>query len=165
MYRVPASLRADLKTPMGPVLSGGKALEVLAAAETLVTVGDVVTETCLEAGLVPKLMIVDGRTKRSDLPHDPLQGLDTDVRTLTAANPAATITDELWQSVETGLASTSPVVLDVDGEEDLAALPVILLAPMGTTVAYGQPDEGVVVLQVDAAAKDHARDLLARMET
>ncbi|MHB8605670.1 MAG: DUF359 domain-containing protein, partial [Thermoplasmatota archaeon] len=56
------------------------------------------------------------------------------------------------------------VVVEVVGEEDLAALPAILAAPAGAVVAYGQPNQGVVCVVVDDASRARARDLLSRME-
>jgi hypothetical protein len=58
----------------------------------------------------------------------------------------------------------SPVTIDVDGEEDLATLPAILATPVGGSVVYGQPDEGMVLVAVTPAARREARSLLGRMD-
>ena len=41
----------------------------------------------------------------------------------------------------------------VDGEEDLATLPAILYAPLGSVVIYGQPNEGSVLVNVTSEMK------------
>jgi len=44
----------------------------------------------------------------------------------------------------------------VDGEEDLAVLPVLLIAPLGFSIFYGQPNEGLVQVQVTEENKEQA---------
>ena len=46
-----------------------------------------------------------------------------------------------------------PALIFVEGEEDLAVLPLVLAAPLGVIILYGQPKEGVVLREVDAQAK------------
>jgi hypothetical protein len=53
------------------------------------------------------------------------------------------------------------MVILVEGEEDLAVIPLILAAPEGAMVLYGQPGEGVVVCEVTDAAKEKAETLLS----
>ncbi|MFC6726763.1 DUF359 domain-containing protein, partial [Halobium palmae] len=48
--------------------------------------------------------------------------------------------------------------------EDLATLPAIVAAPLGASVVYGQPDQGMVHVPVTEETKAEARDLLARMD-
>jgi uncharacterized protein (UPF0218 family) len=54
-------------------------------------------------------------------------------------------------------------VLHVEGEEDLAAVPAVIVAPAGASVVYGQPGEGMVLVDADEV-RDEARDLLRRMD-
>jgi hypothetical protein len=54
----------------------------------------------------------------------------------------------------------TPVTIVVDGEEDLAVIPLVLAAPDGAIVLYGQPHKGVVLRTVDARAKAAARELM-----
>ena len=48
----------------------------------------------------------------------------------------------------------------VDGEEDLATIPAILLSPLGTTVYYGQPNKGLVEVKIDLEIKDYLCKIL-----
>jgi hypothetical protein len=50
----------------------------------------------------------------------------------------------------------------VEGEEDLAVIPLVLAAPTGALVLYGQPGEGVVLRCVDREARKAARTFLSR---
>jgi uncharacterized protein (UPF0218 family) len=48
----------------------------------------------------------------------------------------------------------------VDGEEDLAVVPLALAAPDGAALVYGQPGAGVVVSIIDPERRALARALL-----
>jgi hypothetical protein len=166
MYRLPDDLRSAFKEPFGPVLATKELLESLSAEDTVVAVGDVVARTILEAGVRPKMIIVDYRTQRGG--HDPAlkKALgswgDTVVQ---VTNPAATLTDELVAAVRQGLAADGTTRIEVDGEEDLAGLPVFAHALDGTIVLYGMPNRGVVRVVVDAEKRALAHRLFERMQT
>ncbi len=51
----------------------------------------------------------------------------------------------------------------VDGEEDLATLPAILYAPLGSAVVYGQPNEGSVLVMVTPEKKKQIENLMKQM--
>ena len=46
------------------------------------------------------------------------------------------------------------MVIKVDGEEDLAGVPAILLSPLGSIVLYGQPSVGLVLVEVTEKKKE-----------
>lgn len=160
--RLPDDLRDDLKSPLGPVFTDVD--ELLALVDgPLVAVGDVVTATLVRAGRPPDLAVVDGRTERGPV-DDGVADLvpEPDV---TVENPAATLAAELVEAVRDGLEAGGPTTVLVDGEEDLAVLPALLLAPTGATVVYGQPGEGMVVVGVYDGVRDRARAWLETMAT
>lgn len=161
---LPASLRARLAAPLGPVRDTKTAHAALRAAGRFASCGDVVTGDALAAGLTPFLAVIDGKTLRES-PRDP-RALETAYgpRRRTAHNPAGRLTAELQRAVREMVRSGGGL-LWVDGEEDLAALPLILEMPLGTTVIYGQPGAGVCLVTVDAESKDRARSILNAMET
>jgi uncharacterized protein (UPF0218 family) len=80
-------------------------------------------------------------------------------RRLTAKNPPGTITDELAEAIG-DLVRNPPGVIFVDGEEDLAVIPLVLAAPAGAAILYGQPGEGVVLRIVDETARQEAASML-----
>jgi hypothetical protein len=86
-------------------------------------------------------------------------GLRLDVR-----NEPGTVSRALVAALADAVGRPAPVTVRVDGEEDLATLPALLAAPPGAAVVYGQPDEGMVLVDVDDAARSRARSLLSRMD-
>jgi len=54
-----------------------------------------------------------------------------------------------------------PALVIVEGEEDLAVIPLALLVAPGSIVIYGQPGEGVVIRRIDEGAREDARRLLS----
>jgi len=181
---LPQELRPELKEPMGRVYADAEALLADAGAP-LVAVGDVVTYHLLEAGRRPDVALVDERTERTAVDEEisaAIGGFDRDVA---VENPPATLTAALLSALSDAIGGTgvgtgagsenasaeasanaraASTLIDVDGEEDLATLPAILVAPKGASVVYGQPGEGMVLVQVDREATERARDLLTRMD-
>lgn len=159
-------LRRKLKEPLGELLRGEpeeifkRISERLSGDRKLITVGDVVTANALRAGLSPWASIVDGRAMRKPLPGGYLRSSWR--RRLSLRNPPGTISREAWGVVGDAIREGSTLVV-VEGEEDLLALLAILLAPEGSLVVYGQPGEGVVVVEVDEASKEMVRGILGSM--
>ena len=155
MLRLPEAHRDLFKKPFGTLY--GCIGELLSRLEgrAVYAVGDVVTHNLVDAGLVPDIAIIDGYTMRSPCTRSPL----LQARRLTAKNPPGTITDELTGAID-DLLRNPPGVIFVDGEEDLAVIPLVLAAPVGAAILYGQPGEGVVLRIVDDAAKREAASML-----
>jgi uncharacterized protein (UPF0218 family) len=74
------------------------------------------------------------------------------------------ITDELWTAVQTALEDESSVRIEVNGEEDLATIPCVTLAPLNTVIIYGMPEQGLVVARVDEDNKNLVKKALEMME-
>jgi GTP-dependent dephospho-CoA kinase len=55
-------------------------------------------------------------------------------------------------------------LIDVSGEEDLLAIPAILLAPLSSVVVYGQFDQGIVVAHVTEQNKKRVYDLFGKFQ-
>ncbi|MCK9298605.1 MAG: GTP-dependent dephospho-CoA kinase family protein [Methanoculleus sp.] len=155
MLRLPEAHRDLFKKPFGTLYGSiGELLDRL-EGRAVYAVGDVVTHNLLAAGVVPDVAIIDGYTMRIPCTRSPLLR----ARRLTAKNPPGTITDELVDAI-TDVVRNPPGVIFVEGEEDLAVIPLVLAAPAGAAVLYGQPQEGVVLRLVDASAKRDAASML-----
>lgn len=156
MLRLPESHRDLFKKPFGTLYQGIAELLPRLKGRAIYSVGDVVTHNLLDAGIVPDIAIIDGHTMRTPCTRSPL----LQEKRLTAKNPPGTITDELVDAI-TRVVQNPPGVIFVDGEEDLAVIPLVLVAPPGAAILYGQPGEGVVLRIVDESAKREAESALA----
>lgn len=171
---LPDSLRDAFKEPMGPVTTDADAL-LAAAAESreeydapdapIVAVGDVVTYHLREAGRVPDVALVDGKTEREVVRTEISEVLEAGgEKRVRVENPPATLTVVLLEALVDALADPDPITIEVDGEEDLAALPAILATPDGASVVYGQPGEGMVRVEVTPESRRTARELFEALE-
>jgi len=156
MLRLPETHRDLFKKPFGTLYGSIGELLPRLSGRAVYAVGDVVTHNLLDAGVIPDVAIIDGYTMRLPCTRLPLFRAR---RRLTAKNPAGAITDELVGAIA-DLVRGPPGVLFVDGEEDLAVIPLVLAAPDGAAILYGQPGEGVVLRIVDEPAKREARFML-----
>ena len=167
---LPRELRLLIKKPFGKLYAGNgsdtieKFVGELASSTKLISVGDVTTFHLLEAGIFPDICIVDNRTKRKPVArHVSTRNMDSVYEEVSVENPAGIITDELIKTLCEAFTSEKPIRIFVKGEEDLATLPVILLAPLGAVVLYGQPDEGVVFVKVTEEKKREIRTLIEKL--
>lgn len=136
----------------------------LKAATKLIAVGDMTAFYLLKASIVPDMVIVDNKTKRMPIPDHVVKSLDHDsYKTVEVKNPPATLTKELMDMIRESLQEAERVKIVVDGEEDLATLPAILYAPLGSVVVYGQPNEGSVMVKVTTEKKKHIEELMKQM--
>lgn len=164
MLILPPELRSKLKKPLGDLYSSfQQAVSRLGPDDFIISVGDVTTKNLVEYGIHPRLAIIDYRIQRKDS-H---QEINYPATILKAENPAGTITPDLWETIETALESIAQssknFLIIVKGEEDLAVLPCILLAPDDSFILYGQPNQGLVMLK-SGKLKNEAEDLINRFE-
>ncbi len=140
-------------------------LKDLSNPTKVIAVGDIVTFNLLKAGLVPDISFVDDRTKRGPASDHIMHGTKHPrFKTATIENPPGTITDGLLQEISKAMGSDHPVRIFVKGEEDLAALPAIAMAPLSSVVIYGLPDEGAVLVKVTESKKREIQSFLDRMK-
>jgi hypothetical protein len=123
-------------------------------------VGDYTSKNILETGIDPDIVVLDYRVMRMDV--DPLDHGDR--RVLKAKNPRGTVDSEAWPALEEAVTLNNKSAVIVEGEEDLLVLPLICLMPLGSVIVYGQPREGMVVIEVTEEMKVWTDDFLARME-
>jgi len=160
---LPRELRGALKEPLGPIFTDAEIL-LESTERPLVAVGDVVTYHLESAGVTPDVALVDGITKRDTVAPEIKDAVSEDARHVSVENPAGVLTDDLLTALAESIDANEPTVLVVEGEEDLAALPAVLAVPIGASVVYGQPDEGMVLTNVTPNRQREVADLLARMD-
>lgn len=169
--RLPEELRIELKRPFG-TLYQGEALRCIESVKhdfrnptKMISVGDLATFYLIKSGTIPDIGVVDGMIMRKPAPEEVVQGTKIpEFRDVSIDNPAGRITEELIFALQESLENDKPTRIFVNGEEDLATLPAVILSPISSVVIYGQPDEGVVAVSVTDVKKEEARTLLRRME-
>jgi hypothetical protein len=165
-FQLPQSLRDTLKQPLGMLFSESQLFDYIKKTNTrIVSVGDLVTHTLLTHNISPLFCIIDDHTRRRDLDTVKIDRIHQyGSKTVTVENPAGIITEELWNAIKTIYQKNqNDVLVYVKGEEDLAALPAILLAPSDVTIIYGMPDKGVVAVPATEHHKQKVKDILAKM--
>jgi len=173
--KINEDIRQKLKRPQGIFIAGNpenhkkvshQLKKVIAAIEPIVisTVGDEVTKLCNEIGIRPDLAIFDFKVKRVRI-YKNLSDLGFPATNyLRVVNPAGYITrtsvSAIKKSYKEIIKDGRQRLIKVIGEDDLVGVPAILLAPLGTVVLYGQPTEGVVVVEVTEEKKRKLLEIL-----
>ncbi|MEK7165601.1 MAG: GTP-dependent dephospho-CoA kinase family protein, partial [Patescibacteria group bacterium] len=112
--------------------------------------------------IVPDISIVDFKIQRKVV-YKNLEELGfRKIKLLKKAkNEAGTISKEAEIVLSSLIKNEAkPSILQIEGEEDLLALLSIFLAPLKSLIVYGQPNEGIVVVEVTEEKKQSARNLL-----
>ncbi len=163
LLALPEEHRVAFKEPFGPVYEDPAA--ILAGTDgRIVTVGDVVTYHFERHGYRPEVAVVDGLTQRDAVTPEIRSTIAERPNRVSIQNPAGTLTVDLVETLVEAMTATDPVTVDVDGEEDLATVPAVLAARPPTTVVYGQPDAGMVAIEVEPDRKAQFRELIDLLE-
>ena len=126
----------------------------------VITVGDRTTEKMIDYEIIPSLQIIDGFEKRQKREF-PKLGNESE---LTIDNPAAEITLQSIEIIKKVFEMIPPIRLTVKGEEDLLVLPVCIHAPKNSVILYGQPNKGLVLVQITTEIRNKAQTLLDMMK-
>ncbi len=163
VLELPDWLRGALTQPFGTTMSEDQVVEKLKNSEALViTVGDETTKTLLRHKMDPDLAIFDLKTHREEVKHSDLPKHFKVKEKV--ENPQKEITYGLWQAIATALKTKGHKAIQVEGEEDLAALPCVYLAPEGSIVIYGIPNVGLNLIEVNNGIRSKAEELMKQME-
>jgi uncharacterized protein (UPF0218 family) len=130
----------------------------------IAAVGDVVVQILIDNGFLPHIIITDGYTKREKLVSWASYPAYEEI---TVSCPAAEITIEAWESIQMAVdiaKDKSKIHIRIEGEEDLLVLPLGLELPDGSIIVYGQPNEGVVLIEVDTSSKEKLHDIISKMD-
>lgn len=161
-HPLPERLRKALKKPLGSLIKQ----DILKSKTTLdevrskpiITVGDATTEKILILGIRPILQIIDGKEKRMVR-----QSPKSEITEIRVINPPGVLTDEGIACVKNALRQRKQLRIFVQGEEDLFTIPALAFAKEGSLVLYGQPDKGLVVVEVNKESKENAIKILLEM--
>jgi len=171
---LPENLRQEFKEPFGELLQEVD-LKSEMNSPCVITVGDVTSKIFNEKSLGQKLSVIDFKVAREKKFVNVKElGFVGDEVIFNADNPAGLITSGLFKKLaeifQPGIKKKT--ILQVNGEEDLAVLPLVLLAPLNTIIYYGQPplrsasfegQAGIVKVIVSEKSKDKAYNLVSKL--
>ncbi len=168
---LPSSLKDSLRNPFGEVITiSDKSIDTTAKKAIhflnkrlfpiVIAVGDVVSESFAKQGYIPDIQIIDKKTQRKD--YLPTKSLQIDSF---SKNPAGKIQKaavmQLSKNITSFLKSKKKTIQLIQGEEDLMALPAMLLAPLNSLIIYGQTGLGIVLVVVTEQTKKKVEYLLS----
>ncbi len=153
-----------LKKPFGTLVlekdvTKQKVLSMLEGARKIITVGDATTERLISFGITPDIAVIDGMERRSRRDHS----INYHAKEMLCTNPAGTISKQAVHVLQIALERPPPVTVKVQGEEDMLALPLFTMAPKGSAVLYGQPLEGIVLVNITEEKQNQAKDLMDKI--
>jgi len=165
--KLPDNLREELRKPIGRIINNSQQLivnsEQLCGNKSLliISVGDIVSQELEKQKIIPAIKIIDLRTQRQPICRDVINHISTMKKII---NPPGFICPRAVQAVHKAISKyyqtkISQIVV-IKGEEDLLALPAILLVPLGAIVIYGQKDIGAVVVEVTEEIKQKISNII-----
>ncbi len=159
MYKLNKQSEILLKKPFGKVYVN---IPPISRSDYIVAVGDITTKNLLKNNIIPNLSIIDYKTKRTI----PVKIEHKFSNVYKVNNPKGNITTDAENIIkELSLKDIYNTVLIVEnGEEDLLALMVIKYFPVGSIVVYGQPNEGMVMLEITEELKNKINNILNLMD-
>ena len=162
MLKLDKKLISDYKKPLGKLYpSFNNAIKDIKSVNFLISVGDATTKNLIENQIYPNISIIDNLIQRKNHNYN-IKYTDSILR---AKNPPGTITENLWETIDEAFNNSSHELnqlIIVDGEEDLAVLPCIIMAPDESVVLYGQPNEGLVFVDVNSV-RNKADELIKKL--
>ena len=166
MRVLPDDLRELLRKPIGQLVDEKKLLKLIKNEKYIVSIGDQVTYTLLKHDIEPVFCIVDFKTKRGECSPEIVDVIKSfGKKSIVVKNPPATISDDLWNVIKFAYENIKigSLRIEVEGEEDLASLAAIYLAPSDVTIIYGLPDKGVLVVEPTKEIKKWVKNVLDKM--
>ncbi|MEW6748205.1 MAG: DUF359 domain-containing protein [Candidatus Micrarchaeota archaeon] len=150
--RIPEQVREELKAPLGRLQSDFTGLKELGQSRRLVSVGDVCTLGLLAMGIRPHLAVFDHLFMRRRLEPGMIRILELHFKEPKKyKNTPGTLSERLLADAPRLLDEGGAVL--IEGEEDLTALAFIMAAKEGDIIIYGQPEEGMVIVEPDEELK------------
>jgi pantetheine-phosphate adenylyltransferase len=160
---LPKNLRSALQAPWGEVISS---VPINLDSAKVITIGDATTIGFNKKNVGQFLSIIDFLIHRKVEFHTLSELGFKGQRVQKVNNLPGTISFELFVAIESALKSRNKEnVILIDGEDDLAVMPAILLSPLGISIFYGQPDKGLVRITVNEENKERAYKLALSFDT
>lgn len=157
-FVLPQNLRSKLHEPFGEIINS---IPKNLNPDNVVTIGDITTKKFNNVKAGQLLSIVDFTVERRKKFNQISElGFREDLEVIKVNNPPGQISWDLFLAIINAFKDKKRKIVLVNGEEDLAVLPVLLAAPLSFSIYYGQPDEGLVEIEVNEKSKEEAFNLV-----
>ena len=159
------SLRKNFQKPFGELLKNID-YPLRARNHLVIAVGDIATRNLNARSLGQNISVVDFKVAREKKFANIRElGFTGNENIHKVDNPPGHITVGLFRKLAEIIKSSMQkrTILQVNGEEDLAVLPLVLLAPLNTVIYYGQPGKGLVKVTVSEDTKNRAYSLISKL--
>ena len=124
----------------------------------IISVGDYTTEVLKNSGVTIWIEIVDLRTKRGVRTYAMVPG------SIKVENPSGVISGPLIYEIKKAMERIAHTRIEVNGEEDLAVLPILFYADENTVVVYGVPDIGMAYIRASEDSKKLVEKIFEKMD-
>jgi len=168
IFTLPENERAAFRNPLGNIYSDSKdAVLTIDKNVFVIAIGDIVSASLAQISRQAVISIVDGKTRRHALEKNSFSVFGQ-TKKLHTQNPPGTIAQQAVNTLQKALKNyqitQQKQLVVVSGEEDLLAVPAILLSELNAVVVYGQFDKGVVVLEVTEQNKKIVKNLFEKLQ-
>ena len=155
-----------LKEPFGILIKEDKVnkeilFPFISKSTKIVTVGDTTTEKLLKFGYIPNLSVIDNKEKR--ILKNKNMEFDVDKKFYFNNRPGEINGDVLDLIKKITVMDFNRIQIIIDGEEDLLALPLFIHSPNNWAVFYGQPNEGLVIVEVNNITRKKAESIFNKV--
>lgn len=142
-------VRSRLRKPLGKLFKSfsqalSEARKLRLKGSLIISIGDRTTINFLSNGFIPDLAVVDGRELRRKITPIKAEFFKKIYR---VKNPPGCINTEA-EKIFKHFKESKPALLIVDGEEDLLTLLASISINEYSSIFYGQPRRGVVLIEL-----------------
>ncbi len=149
-----------LKEPFGILIKENEVIKtkiytLISKSNKIVTVGDTTSQKFVEFGYVPDLSIIDNKERRKIKSNNIEFKVDTVIHCENRPGELNTQVIDLIKKITS--TKFNKIQIIIEGEEDLIALPLFMYSPNRWTIFYGQPNEGLVVVEMNKDRRKRAK--------
>ncbi|MCL4438808.1 MAG: GTP-dependent dephospho-CoA kinase family protein [Candidatus Thermoplasmatota archaeon] len=131
-------------------------IQAFSRISKIISVGDVTTDTLHKCGVPVHLEVVDLKTRRGKEGE-----FQSDPSSHHVKNEAGTLSHDLFLLIRRLIPAGGRI--EVNGEEDLAVIPIIYYCDLNTVIVYGIPGKGMACIAVDRSVKKNIEELVKRI--
>jgi len=130
----------------------------------IISVGDITTKNLIKEKININIAIYDNKTMRNFIDEKVSIPKLMNYKFLDVVNPAGMITEEAMDTVKRAIDENFSQIF-VHGEEDLFVIPAIKFSKENSLIFYGQPNEGIVMIENSEKLKVKVNKLLEKFKT